>query len=62
VRRFIYDDDDDDDDDDDESGDDDLCACLRVMHFRGSLQLICGLCDCIHVLLVEFNSLCSYRV
>jgi len=33
---FIY--------DDDESGDDVLSACIRVVHFRGILELICVLC------------------
>ncbi|KEH22685.1 hypothetical protein MTR_7g056463 [Medicago truncatula] len=48
VMMFIYDDnddDDDDDDDDDESGDDVLCACIRVVHRRMNLALLCGLGD-----------------
>jgi hypothetical protein len=50
----------------DDESDDGLCACFRVVHFRGSLTLICELCDyvtmCICVKLVEFNYLRSYRV
>jgi hypothetical protein len=30
---------------DDDEFVDDLCACFRVVHFRGSLALICGLYD-----------------
>jgi hypothetical protein len=56
VMIFIY--------DDDESDDDDvLCACIRVVHFRGNLALIRGLCDeCILVILVDFNSMRPCRV
>jgi len=45
---FIY-------DDDDESGDDDLCACLRVVHFRGSLALIFGLCYYVYTCITLSN-------
>jgi len=52
---FIY--------DDDESGDDVLCACIRVVHHRENLALVCGLCiECILVILVDFNFMCPYRV
>jgi hypothetical protein len=52
---FIY--------DDDESGEDVLCACIRVMHSRVNLALVCGLCDgCILVILVDFNSTRPCRV
>jgi len=54
---FIY--------DDEESGNV-LCACNRVVHFKGSLALVCGLRDyvfkCICAILAEFISLCPYRV
>ena len=33
--------------DDDVSGDD-SCACIRVVHFRGSLAFICGICDYVY--------------
>jgi len=61
---FIYDDDDDDDDDDDgESGDDVLCACIRVVHRRMNLALVCGLCvECILLILVDFNFMLPCRV
>jgi len=40
-----------------------LCACIRVVHFRGNLALVCGLCDeCILVKLVDFNSMRPCRV
>jgi hypothetical protein len=40
-----------------------LCACIRVVHFKGNLALVCGLCDeCILVIFVEFNSMRPCRV
>ena len=33
----------------DDESDDDLCACFRVVHFRESLGLICGLCDYVYM-------------
>jgi len=37
MMRVIYDDD-----------DDDLCACIRVVHFSGSLALICELFEYVY--------------
>jgi len=48
---------------DDDDGDDVLCVCIRVVHFRGNLALVCGLCDeCILVILVDFNFMRPCRV
>jgi len=56
VMIFIY-------DDDESGGDDGLCSCIRVLHFRGNLALVCGLCDeCILVILVDFIIMRPCRV
>lgn len=51
---------------DDEDSGNVLCVCNRIVHFRGSLALIYGLCDyvfkCICAILAEFISLCPYIV
>jgi hypothetical protein len=61
VMMFIYDEDEsdvynDDENDiqiwrviyDDEKYDDDLCVCIRVVHFSGSLALICELSEYVY--------------
>lgn len=50
--------------DDNENGNDVLCDCIRVVHFRGRVALIHGLCDYVYTIntcriqfIVSINSL-----